>query len=58
MNMKYEDMLKQLATEKNISEKEIEGEMQKALDSAGINCTAKEFIEMVSFYINKRRYIA
>ena len=58
MNMTYEEILKQIAAEENISEKEIESEMQKALDGAGLDCTSKEFIEIISFFIGKRRYIA
>ena len=56
--MTYEEILKQIAAEENISEKEIESEMQKALDGAGLDCTSKEFIEIISFFIGKRRYIA
>ena len=56
--MRYEDVLKVLAVKNGATEKEIENEMQLALKLAGLECTAKEFINDVSFFVNKRRYIA
>lgn len=56
--MKYEKILKQLAEKENVTVKEIENEMQMSLNDTGLDCTPKEFIEIVSFFVNKRRYIA
>ncbi len=56
--MSYKKMLKQLAIKENVSVKEIENEMQAAINNAGLDCTVKDFIEITSFFINKRRYIA
>ena len=56
--MRYEDVLKVLAVKNGVTEKEIENEMQLALKLAGLECTVKEFINDVSFFVNKRRYIA
>lgn len=58
MNVKYEKILKQLAKKEKLTTKEVENEIQNALCSAGLDCTAKEFIEITSFFILKRRYIA
>lgn len=55
--MTYEKNLKQLAIKENTSEKEIENAMQRAINMAGLDCSPKEFIEITSFFINKRRYI-
>ncbi len=57
MNMKYEKILKQLAEKENVTVKEIENEMQKAINSVGLEYTPKEFIKIVSFFANQRRYI-
>lgn len=56
--MKYENVLKVLALKNKVTEKEIENEMQLALELAGLDCTAKEFVEDISFFVSKRRYIA
>jgi len=56
--MTYNKILKQLASKEKISTKEIEQEIQFALNNAKIEYSAKEFIEEVSFYISNRRYIA
>lgn len=55
--MSYNKMLKQLALKENISAKEIEREMQTAIDYAGLNCSVKEFVEITSkFIIEKTIY--
>ncbi len=56
--MGYNEILKQLAIKENKTEKEIENAMQQAINRSGLECTAKEFIQIASFFINKRRYIA
>ena len=50
--------IKAIGKKEKLTTKEVENEIQKALCSAGLDCTAKEFIEITSFFINKRRYIA
>ncbi len=56
--MRYKEILKKLSIKENVSVKEIECEMQAAINNAGLDCSAKEFIETISFFIAKRRYIA
>lgn len=46
--MKYKDILKEIAKKENISPKEVEREMQFALQQANLDCTPKEFIEKTS----------
>lgn len=46
--MNYQKILKQLAKKENVSEQEIEREMQNALYYAGLDCSAEEFIKSVS----------
>ena len=43
--MTYNQILRQLAIKENLSEQEIENEMKKALNMAGVNCSVKDFIE-------------
>ncbi len=43
--MTYNEILKHLSDKENVSVKEIENEMVTALRSAGLDCSAKEFIE-------------
>ena len=52
--MSYNKMLKQLALKENISAKEIEREMQTAIDYAGLDCSIKEFIEITSKLIKEK----
>lgn len=52
--MEYKQMLKQLANKENVSEKEIEREMQAAIKCAGQDCSVKEFIEITSNLIQKK----
>ncbi len=46
--MKYKEILKQLAIKENVTEKEIEKEMQLAINLAGLNCSVEEFIKTSS----------
>lgn len=56
--MGYNEILKNLAIKEKKTEKEIEDDMQQAINKAGLKCSAEEFIKVVSFFISKRRYIA
>lgn len=53
-NMDYKAILKQLAKKENVSVSEIEKEMKYALSCAGINCSAEEFIKMISFFCERK----
>lgn len=55
--MRYEDIIKQLAINENVSVEKIEEEMEKALSFTDLNCTAKEFIEITSTIIINKDYI-
>ncbi len=55
--MTYENILREISLKENVSVEEIEREMQTAINAAGLDCTAKEFIEITSFFVNERRYI-
>ena len=46
--MTYYEILKCIAEKENLSEQEIEKEMQNALYYAGLDCSAEEFIKSVS----------
>ena len=52
--MKYKNILKQLARQENTSTKEIEHEMQMAIDCAGLDCSVKEFMELTSKIIKEK----
>ncbi len=54
--MKYEKIIRQIALKENISEKEVEQEMQSAIDAAGLDCTVKEFIKIMSSKLKKTIY--
>lgn len=43
--MNYNKILREIAKKENVSVKEVEREMQKAIDLTGLNCSAKKFIE-------------
>ena len=47
-------MLKQLAQKENVSEKEIEREMQAAIRHAGYDCSVKEFIETAACLVKEK----
>ncbi len=55
--MKYREILKAISKKENVSINEIEREMENALALAGIECSAKEFIEKAAQSINNRLYI-
>lgn len=52
--MTYKKMLRQLALKENVSVKEIESEMQSAIDCAGLDCSIKEFIQITSKLIKEK----
>ena len=52
--MTYKKMLKQLAQKENVSEKEIEREMQAAIRHAGYDCSVKEFIETAACLVKEK----
>lgn len=52
--MNYNEILEQIASEEKVSVKEIEREMQKAIDLAGLNCSAKQFIESTANLIRRK----
>ena len=51
--MNYQEIIKQLAEKENVSVKEIEKEMQTAINYAGLDCSAEEFIKTVSATVIK-----
>ena len=46
--MRYKDIIKRISIKENISPKQVESEMQAAINSAGFNCSVQEFIETTS----------
>ncbi len=55
--MNYKDILKQIARQEQISEKEVEEDMKAALRMAGLDCSVREFIENAARLCQKGRYI-
>ncbi|MBP3390613.1 MAG: hypothetical protein J6L58_02870 [Clostridia bacterium] len=55
--MKYKKLLKELSAKNNIPVKQLEKEMQNAINAAGLDCTVKEFIEKGTELIKQRLYI-
>lgn len=49
--MKYKQILKQLSIKENVSVKEIEKEMKAAIETAGLNCSVKEFLKTTTTII-------
>ncbi len=52
--MKYKDILKEIATNRKISTKEVEKEMEAAIKCAGLDCSPKEFIENAVAVLKER----
>lgn len=52
--MSYKEIIKQIAIKENISEKEVEMEMEAAIRLAGFDCSVEDFIKMSSKLIKKR----
>ena len=55
--MNYRKIIRCVAEKENISKKEVEKEMKKALTAAGLQCTPQEFIQKITTTIKYRRYI-
>ncbi len=55
--MNYRDIVKQIARQEQISEEEVEEDMKAALGMAGLDCSAREFIENAALLCQKGRYI-
>ncbi len=55
--MKYKEILRTIAEKEGISTKQVEKEMLIALKIAGINISAKEFIETTASKLKNRLYI-
>ena len=55
--MNYNKILRELSKKEKISKKEVEFEMQKALNISHLNCSAEEFIENTTKIILERLYI-
>lgn len=55
--MKYREILKIISKKENVSTNEIEREMENALALAGIECSAKDFIEKIAQSLSDRLYI-
>ena len=54
--MKYKQIIRQIAFKENISVKEVEQEMQLAINAAGLECTVQEFIEEMVSKLKKTIY--
>ena len=52
--MRYQKILRQIAVKENTSVTEVEKEMQKALIIAGLDCSVKEFIEIVARQVTEK----
>ena len=51
--MKYEEILNYISIKENVSKEEIEKEMQIAIKSAGLDCSPKDFIEIMTRLVKK-----
>ena len=51
--MNYQQIINHLAEKENVSVHEIEEEMQKAINGAGLNCSPNDFIKTIAGFINK-----
>ena len=54
--MNYSKILKQLTIKENVSVDELESEMRAAINSAGLNCTVKDFIVTTVTTLKKTIY--
>ena len=52
--MSYKKALKELAKRENTTTKNIELEMQKAIELAGIDCSVKDFVNTVTKIIKEK----
>jgi len=56
--MTYRDVVKVLSEKEQVSEKEIEREMRKAIQYAGFTCSPQIFIEKVTTLVVEKDYIS
>lgn len=52
--MKYKDIIKRIAQQEQVTEKEVEEDMKAALRMAGLDCSVKEFIETAALLCQKK----
>ena len=52
--MNYKKILKEIADREQISPKEVEEEMTKALRLAGLNCSVKAFLQTTTALIKEK----
>ena len=52
--MNYEAVVKEIAKRESVTVAEIENEMKKAIEIAGLKCSPKEFIEITSAMVKNR----
>lgn len=52
--MNYTQLIKTIALQEGCSPKEIEKEMKKALNAAGIPCSPKAFLKQTAFHFKQR----
>ncbi len=52
--MNYKEILRSLALKENTSAEEIENEMKAAINSTGLECSVKEFIELTTALLKER----
>ena len=52
--MSYKNTIKEIAKREKTTAKDIEFEMQRALELAGINCSAKDFVKTVTRMIKEK----
>ena len=52
--MNYTQLIKTIALQEGCSPKEIEKEMKKALNTAGITCSPKTFLKQTAFHFKQQ----
>lgn len=56
--MGYRDIVKALSEREQVSEKEIEREMEMAIRCAGLTCSTRAFIEHIALFTARKDYIS
>ncbi len=56
--MTYRDIVKALSKKEQVSQKQIEREMKKAIRNAGLNCSPQALIEKVAMLATREDYIS
>jgi len=49
--MNYEEIVRQIAQKENVPQHEVKHEIELALNSAGLDCNAEDFIELMAAII-------